>query len=196
MLAGLILGLAAPLLGQDAAWYSRVVERDLTGDGQREILEVRAVGETSDDLTITFRVIADGRDIYATEWDSRAYFTDDDSGDAERRDAQVRSALAEFFDRGFAPVTHTHPFMGTPLPEAWRPNPESDDPREWIARELRAAGRGDVDAAAVTAIWDEMVGRGALGFSFSTGGQERRRIAWSPRLGRFLVIWSCCEPGA
>ncbi len=111
---------------------------------------------------------------------------------AERRDARVRSALAEFFDRGFATVVHTHPFMGTPLPEAWRHPPDSDDPREWIALELRAAVRGDVDAEAVTAIWDEMVGQESLGFSLSTGGQERRRIAWSPRLGRFLVIWSCC----
>ena len=194
ILCGFAIGMTSPMTGQDAAWYSRVVERDLTGNGAREILEVRAVGDSSDNLTITFRVIADGREIYAHEWHSRTYFAQDGPADAERRDSRIRSALGEFFDGGFDPVTHTHPFMGRPLPAVWRPNPESDDPREWIARELGAAGRGPVDSAEVNAIWDEMVDVETLGFSFSTGGEDRQRIAWSRRSARFFVIWSCCEP--
>jgi hypothetical protein len=194
ILCGLAIGMTSPLVGQDATWFSRVVERDLTGDGTREILEVRAVGDSSDNLTITFRILADGREIYTHEWHSRAYLGPDVPTDTERRDARVRSALGEFFDRGFDPVTPTHPFMGRPLPAMWRPNPESDDPREWIARALAAEERGTADPAEVNAVWDEMIGRQTLGFGFSTGGEDRRRIAWSPRHGRFFVIWSCCEP--
>ena len=197
ILCGFAIGMTSPLAGQEATWYSRVVERDLTGDGAREILEVRAAGDSSDNLTITFRIMTDGREIYTYQWHSRAYFDQDGPPDAmssERRDARVRSALAEFFDRGFDPVTHTHPFMGRPLPPVWRPNPESDDPRQWIARELGAAGRGVVDPSEVNAIWDEMVEGETLGFSFSTGGEDRQRIAWSRRSEQFFVIWSCCEP--
>lgn len=192
ILGGLAMGMTSPSAGQDAAWYSRVVERDLTGDGTREVLEVRAVGDSSDSLTVTFRILADGREIYAHEWPSRAYFGED-PGEEERRDAHVRSALARFFDRGFETVTNTHPFMGAPLPATWRPSPQSDDPRQWIARALDESGAGTGDLAEVQAIWDEMVERGTLGFAFSTGGEDRRRIAWSPRRGRFFVIWSCCE---
>jgi hypothetical protein len=207
----------APRVESPAAesWYRAVEARDLTGDGVPETLAVAAEGTHLDSLRITFTISSGGRVLYEESWWSAWYFVYDaplDSIPEARKRARILGHLEEFFEPGaFGALAGPPP--GAPGVSATAPG---DEPLDHISAQLRAPAlrdslaRAGVDSATAAlraeqeayaggawhsdarATWREMYERAPTTFTFFSGGEHTRTIAWSGRHWRFFTVESCC----
>lgn len=214
----LALSLAAPCgspahVASDSTWFAQTYSVDVTADGVPDSLLLRAFGARIDSLCVEFSVVVDDtvrfRDFWLTDW----YFIyDGPVGDLDSATVwdRVQDQLTSFFDRDqFGELDAPSSVWGVPLADG-------AEPREHVlwdytfqhARDsllaqgvdsARAAGmarlqawNGPHDSTAVRAIWDDMKAHPPLTFTFFSGGEHTRTIAWSRLERRFLVVFSCC----
>ena len=166
-----------------------------------------------DSLRITLTIRSRGRRIYRAVWLSTWYFEYDapiNSIPESRKHSVVLKHLREVLSPGsFGRLDVTR------VPQEWSPKNE-DDPRNEIAFHLnydRAldslrrtridsveaeqgarsyARRAPVDSARVRAAWADIVRHRPVAFTYFSGGEATQTIAWSSRLGRFVVVFACC----
>ncbi len=210
---GAFVSVAAAMLLPSAAtgqvWLQKEVVRDLTGDGAPDTLQLTAVGRQSDSLTISLVIRVAGRVAYRDTWKSIYYFQYDLPIHTLRRvyiDSLVRAELNGFFSpESFQPPDTQH------LVES--ADEDEHGARSHIAREMkqgrylrehgiardqlstsdyRAIDRITVDSGEVNAIANDILRHTKLAFTYFSGGEDTRTIAWSTLKRRFYVIWGCC----
>ena len=158
------------------------VQRDLTGDGVREVLTLTGAGPAIDDLQVTFTVQSAGRVLYSVTWRlTRRSF------DPRRRisDAELRSRLNEYGRWFFADsrfmspggyvewLRHTARLHIAAIPEV-------------ISHEMSS------DASRARTTWEQMQAAGVTLFQFSSGGDGITAIGWSATDQRFYRLLECC----
>jgi hypothetical protein len=197
----------------DSVWYRATDVHALTGDKVLDTLTLIAMGTRVDSLRITLTIRSRGRRIYKATWLSTWYFEYDapiDSIPEPRKRSVVFTHLKEIFSpENYGPLDITG------IAQDWSPKNE-DDPRSEMAfhlsydraldslRRIRIdsaeaeerarnyARQAPVDSARVRAAWAEMVHRRPVAFTYFSGGEATQTIVWSPRLGRFVVVFACC----
>jgi len=199
------------LQARDSLWYRAVHARDVTGDGIPDTLILEATGRRVDSLEVTLNIRSQGRRLYHERWLSTYYFAYDaptDSIPESTRRTQVFRHLSEFFSpERFSPLTTAG--------GSWKPR-DDQDPRSAIAFDIkyrrardsltrahtqpdsvgsiasRHAWSAPFDTSYVLRIWQELATTRRVTFTFFSGGEYTRTIVWSPILGRFVVVFSCC----
>jgi hypothetical protein len=183
-LTALLLALSA---GRDTTIMLGQAERDLTGDGKPEVLQLVGTGKTVDSLDVVLSISSNGAILYRTRL---APITRRVGFDADRRmrsRPEHRAFLAQFGGWFF----HKDKFL--PVAEfiaAWRtqaPGRLAEVP-ENIARD----GGFLPDSARAQSIWREIQDAAVTIFEFSAGGDAVTALGWSARTGRFYRLIECC----
>lgn len=163
-----------------SVWYEKATERDLTGDGRPETLLLRALGSAPDSLIIRFTIEGTGGTLYRAQWLSSWYFfyypEPLDSIPRETVERTVRRHLEEFLSPDKFRRVRDEPGL----------TPEERELGDAYALDYYA-GRARADS-----ILQEMLDRNVPTFTYFSGYELIRTIAWSPSKGRFYVILECC----
>jgi hypothetical protein len=171
---------SAASLQRDTTVVLGRVERDLTGDGELEILRVVGVGPTIYDLGVTFTVESAGKTIY--RYDMRR-MTRTANRHVKSR-AQYRAWIKEFGRSFFLEKK----FM--------RPQEYVDYLRRHARRHIadipNRIDQQASDAVTGSVVWEEMQNSPITIFTFSPGGDTIEAIGWNVRAGRFYSLLSCC----
>jgi hypothetical protein len=161
-------------------------QRDLTGDGIAESLQVIGVGPTVDSLELTFTIESSGELIYRRRLAPMTRAIGFDAGLRTMSEAEHRARLQEFGAWFFGDSKFQAPaafveFLRNSAPRgvAAIPNVISRD-------------RPPNDTASGAEIWREILASQATVFSFSPGGDEIVAIAWNSRARRFYRLIECC----
>ena len=162
------------------------VERDLTGDGQPEILRVVGVGPTIDNLDLTFTIESAGRTIYRSRLAPLTRTAGCDAGRHVVSAEEHRARIEEFGAWFFAEEKFQRPaeFVDSLRVHARGRVAEIPDV---IARDREAS-----DIAAGSVIWQEIQNSLVTIFTFSPGGDSIVAIGWNARAGRFYRLLECC----
>ena len=171
-----------------APWWDKTIARDLTGDGRPESLRLMAYGQRPESLRVTLSISSvDHAVLYTISWPSAGYFAHEgpiDSISHSRLAAQVREELSGFFsDDAFGTVGVV----------------DSGDAVETIGHQVCVKFSNDAfiaDSACpdtlARPLWKEMRRLRTVTFSFGSGGEVSRTIAWSVPMRRFLEVFACC----
>ena len=180
LLAAVLLMPAGP---RDTTITFGIVTRDLTGDTIPEVITLRAVGQTIDDLAVSFTIGSSGRTLYTRTWRlTRANY----DGGGRPTEAEHRARLSEYGKWFFGDTK----FM----------SPES------LLAKLRSSARLRVplipevishqmtrpDSARARMIWEQMQSAGITIFEFSPGGDAVMSIGWSATDRQFYNLVECC----
>ncbi len=161
------------------------VERDVTGDGKPEILQVVATGPI-ENLDPVFTIQSAGRTIYTYKLLPLTPTVGFDGGKRAISLAQHKARLEEFgswfFDAG----------------KFQRPSEFVEDLR--VSARLHvpeipntiAGDQSSSETRTGTEIWDEILNSRVTIFTFSPGGDLIVPIGWSERAGRFYILMNCC----
>jgi hypothetical protein len=194
-----------------------MAERDLTGDGQPELLRLVGIGRSIDSLDVTFSIESAGRTVYRAQL---APITRTVGFDRSRRRlsrAQHRKHLAEFGKWFFAAAKFKRP---PEFVKSWReqapgrlaevPNVIARDRKTSIivdsliapghssieakrkAQSLARSPASPTDSIRAVATWNEIQDSGVTLFEFSAGGDNVTAIGWSARDRRFYRLLECC----
>ena len=157
-LAGALL--VAPV-SADTTIALGIVTRDLTGDTTPEVITLTGVGQTIDDLTVSFTIRSSGHTLYTKTWHlTRARY----DGGRRPTDAEHRASLREYGKWFFDDSKFMSP--------------------ERFVSELRSSARLHIplipevishqmtprDSSRARMIWDQMQTAGITIFEFSPGG--------------------------
>ena len=155
-------------------------ERDLTGDGQPEILRVVGVGPTIYDLGVTFTIESAGKTIYRYDMHRMTRTAD---GSVKSR-AQYRAWIKGFGQSFFIEKHFMRPQEYVEYLRAHA--------RLHIAEIPNLIDRQASHTVPGTVIWEEMLNSPITIFTFSPGGDTIEAIGWHARAGRFYSLLSCC----
>jgi hypothetical protein len=187
MLSLLVTLIASVTVQSDTSVILGTVQRDLTGDGNSEILRLVGVGPTPDSLHVTFSIESSGRIIYQLALAPLTRTVGFDAGRRRLSTAEHRQRLREFGSWFFDEPKFKQPsaflrslYDSAPLHVAEIP--------AVIARD----GGFPSDSSRGAAIWSEIQQRGVPIFEFSPGGDAWFAVAWSERDGRFYRLVECC----
>ncbi len=184
MLLAVLLGLfASPATAADTTVNFGVVQRDLTGDGVPESLSLTGVGNTLDNLAVTFVIRASGQALYTRSWRlTRARF------DPRHRisDAELRTRLRDYGRSFFDASKFTTP----PAFLSWL----AQSARLRIAEipGVMARDMTHPDSVRAAGLWQDMQAAAITIFSFSPGGDFVTAIGWSAADTRFYHLFECC----
>jgi hypothetical protein len=213
----LTVGLLALPAPPDTTVVLGLLERDLTGDGQLEVLRLQGVGESTDSLTVTFTIEAGDRVLYRA---SHLPVTKTVGYDAGRRLLSAEEhadRLAEYGAFFFADEKFQSPEQ---FVEDWLMNgrhhvlliPEviaRDARRQVVIDSLVSEGQeletatqgswrllGDTNSPEALArgegVWMSIQRSRMTVFEYSPGGDSVIPIAWSEAEGRFYRLVECC----
>ena len=183
-LAALFLALSAQ---PDTTVVLGRADRDLTGDGKPEVLQLVGTGKTIDSLEVVFSISSEGAILYRTRL---APITRRVGFDADRRmrsRPEQRAFLAQFGGWFF----HKDKFLKpSEFTSAWKSQAPGRlaDVLENIARD----GGFFPDSARAQSIWREIQDTGVTIFEFSAGGDAVTALGWSARTRRFYRLIECC----
>lgn len=194
-----------------------MVERDVTGDGRPEVLRLVGVGESVDNLDVTFSIEFSGRIVFQTPLSPMSKTVGVGAGRRELSSSEHRARLKEFSDWFFGDAKFKRP---DEFVAEWRRQAPAHVPRipEVIDRDRRyqlavesliatgysraeaerrapsllGGGGAADDSARAVGIWQEMQSTGVTVFEFSPGGDGLTAIAWSVRDQRFYRLVACC----
>ena len=180
-------GAPIPVDARSDPWWEHTVARDLTGDGRAETLRLVARGYRPESLKVTFSITAVDSVLYTLSWPSDGYFAYEgpiESIPPSRLAERTRSALSRFLnDDAFGTTAEV----------------DSGEAVETISHQLCvtfANGTYATDPSCldtlVRPLWQDMVRRNVVTFSFGSGGEVSRTIVWSTRMRRFLEVFACC----
>jgi hypothetical protein len=200
-------------LQADTAVVLGIAERDLTGDGLPEVLQLLGTGKSVDSLYVTFSIQSSGQVIYRAQlWP----LTRTTGFGAARRQLSVpehRTRLNEFAawffgDSKFLPaqdfvaeVTSWGTRFAQGIPEVIARDHRAQfvdsltalgHPRAEAERRSRSLHTGSWDAAIGARIWQSIQESNVTVFVYSLGGDRVQAIAWSNRDGRFYQLVECC----
>ena len=161
------------------------VERDVTGDGKPEILQVAATGPI-ENLDPVFTIQSAGRTIYSYKLAPLTLTVGLDGGKRAISLEQHKARLEEFGKSFF----DARKFQ--------RPAEFVDDRR--VSARLHVSAIPNVIASDQSAsetrdgaeIWNEILNSQVTIFRFSPGGDLIVAIGWSERAGRFYRLMDCC----
>lgn len=194
-----------------------MAERDLTGDGQPEVLKLVGDGRSVDSLDVTFSIESAGVTVYRTRLAPMTRTVG--FGRSRRRlsRAQYREQRAEFGKWFFGPTKFKRPpeFMKTWGGQASgrvaqipgviardRKFSTSVDSLVALGRSPMEAERtaqsvvlhsvSAADSIRAVATWKEIQESGLTLFEYSAGGDHVTAIGWSARDRRFYRLVECC----
>ena len=161
-------------------------ERDLTGDGKPEILRVVGVGQTMDDLGVTFTIESGGRTIYRSDMGrlrrTAGYDGNRQGLSPQQHRERLRDFEAFFFEaKKFESPAEFVKSLGRMSRLAVAEIPHV------IERD-----RDVSDSVAGSVIWQEISSAPVTIFSFSPGGDRVEAIGWNARARRFYRLVECC----
>ena len=162
------------------------VERDLTGDGEPEILRVVGVGSTTDNLALTFTIESAGRTIYRFGLAPLTRTVGFDAGRHVVSAEEHRARVMEFGRWFFAEEKFQRPAEFLESLRRSARGRVAEIP-EVIARDRQAS-----DTRAGTVIWQEILESRATIFTFSPCGDAIVPIGWSAQADRFYRLLECC----
>jgi hypothetical protein len=163
-----------------------LVERDLTGDGELEILRVVGVGPTTDNLAVTFTIESAGRTIYRFELAPLTRTVGFDAGRHVVSAEEHRARIKEFGRWFFAEEKFQRPAEFLEGLRGSARGRVAEIP-EVIARDRQAS-----DTRAGSVIWQELLESGVTIFTFSPGGDTIVAVGWSAQADRFYRLLECC----
>ena len=184
-LAGLLV--LASTLQADTVVRLGSIERDLTGDGRPEIMQVIGKGRAIDSLDVTFSIESAGRVVFQMQLAPLSRNAGIDSGRRSLYVAELRTRLNEFgpwffdFRKFLRPdefvdgLRRSGPGHAARIPDV-------------IARD----GGFPNDLPRAHAVWEEIQKNSVTVFQFSPGGDSVTAIAWSTRDRRFYRLLECC----
>ena len=194
-----------------------MAERDLTGDGQPEMLRLIGIRRSVDSLDVTLSIESDGRTVYRVRLAPMTRTVGFDRGRRTLSRAQYRKHLAEFGKWFFAPTKFKRP---SEFVKSWReqaprslaevPNVIARDRKasltvdslvalghspieaKRIAQSVILGTMSSADSTRAVATWNEIQESGVTLFEFSAGGDNVTAIGWSRRDRRFYRLLECC----
>jgi hypothetical protein len=161
------------------------VERDVTGDGKPEILQVVATGPI-ENLAPVFTIQSGGKTIYSYKLAPLTLTVGFDGGkrtiSLEEHKTRLKEFGSWFFDAGKfqRPSEFVKELGGTARLHA------PDIPKSIAGDQLPSETRTGIE------IWDEILKSRATIFTFSPGGDLIVAIGWRERSGRFYRLMDCC----
>jgi hypothetical protein len=193
-----------------------MTERDLTGDGQPEMVRLVGVGRSVDSLDVTLSIESAGATVYRARLFPMTRTVGFDRGRRRLSRAQHRQRLAEFGKWFFGPTKFKRPpeFVKTwggqasgriaRIPSviardrkfsttvdslvALGSSPiEAERAAQSVFRSVSAA-----DSIRAVATWEEIQESGVTLFQYSAGGDHVTAIGWSARDRRFYRLVECC----
>jgi hypothetical protein len=172
-----------------------MVERDLTGDGQPEVLRLTGVGQSMDSLDVTFVIESSGDTLYREQLEPLTTVVGFDAGRRKLSPSEHRAQLDEFDDW----FLDTAKFM---RPEefverlrrsaAWHIAEIPDVIARDRRRQASSLPGARLDSAEAVDVWNEIQSSGVTVFRYSPGGDGTTAIAWSVRDRRFYRLLECC----
>ena len=194
----------------DSLWFVRTLVRDLTGDGTPDTLALRAFGQRSDSLTISFTITSGGAEVFRESWGS-SYELIDPPLPPNPPLAAVDSLMRKRLEAEFTNV-HVEDFDKSAFASAWTPGGDNcqGDPRDCISWNQRYTQSGGpkpsedpsvyyrrlrampFDTAEVEAIAADMLQNTKSQITLSYGYETTTTIAWSTKAHRFFTLNSCC----
>jgi hypothetical protein len=181
-----LLTVSIVALQAETAIVLGMIERDLTGDGNPEILRVDGTGRTTDNLAVTFTIESAGRVVYQFELAPLTRTVGFDAGRRVISADEHRARIKEFGGWFFAAEKFQRPAQFVESLRGSAPATVAQIP-EVIARYQEAA-----DARAASVIWQEILESRVTVFTFSPGGDEIVAIGWSAQARRFYRLLECC----
>lgn len=164
-------------------WFQRAEYRDLTGDGRIDTLLLTATGTRPESLHVQFTIRSAGRTVYEETWSSAYYFAYDAPVESIPT-VRVRSAVSRHLGRFFAAESFGR-LSSADSAEAFDILPYE------VCGDSVARGPG-CPARVIARTWRDLLASARVTFTFFSGGEYTRTIAWSRRARRFYVVFSCC----
>jgi hypothetical protein len=180
---------------KDSVIVLGTVERDLTGDGQPEILRLTAVGRPADSLDVTFVIESAGYTLFREQLRPLTRSVGFDAGRRKLSPAEYRTRLDEFDDWFFGPRKFMQPEEYVEKLRRSAPGSIAEIPdviARARARQIPSEVSAPLDSAGAAALWDEIRQSGVTVFNYSRGGDATTAIAWSARDRRFYPLLECC----
>lgn len=191
-----------------------IVERDLTGDGMPEVLQLLGTGKSVDSLDVTFSIQSSGQVVYRAQLWPLTRTTGFGAARRQLSAPEHRTRLNEFVawffgDSKFLPaqdfvaeVTSWGTRFAQGIPEVIARDHRAQfvvdslaalgHPRAEAERRSRSLDTGSLDAAIGARIWQSIQESNVTVFVFSLGGDRVQAIAWSNRHRRFYQLVGCC----
>ena len=161
------------------------VERDLTGDGQPEILRLAGAGPI-DNLSVTLTIEAAGRTLYRFELPPLTRTVGFDAGRRVISADEHRERVKRFGPWFFGDDRFQRPDAFVAALRTAAPGRLAEIP-EVIARDGPLSS-----TAAASMIWQDIQTAAVTIFTFSPGGDEVVAIAWHAGTARFYRLLECC----
>ena len=177
----------ASTLQADTVVRLGTMERDLTGDGQPEIMRLIGNGRTIDSLAVTFSIESAGRLIFQMQLAPLSRTVGFDNGRRRLSAAELRTRLNTFGPWFFDSRKFVSPDQFVDGLRRSGPGHVERIP-DVIARD----GEYRNDLPRAKAVWEEIQKNAVTIFQFSPGGDSVIAIAWSARDQRFYRLLECC----
>lgn len=175
-------------LQPDANLVLGVIEKDLTGDGQPEILRLVGVERAVDHVDVTLTIESPGRILFRFQLAPLTRTVGYDAGRVKISAEEYLVRLKEFPSWFFAKDKfHTADQFVEYLRAIAPAGGRSTEIPDVIDRQ-----RTQDDARDASEIWDEILKSPGVNFTFSPGGDAVYAIGWSERAGRFYPLLECC----
>lgn len=172
-----------------------MVERDLTGDGQPEVLRLTGVGQSTDSLDVTFVIESSGDTLFRERLVPLTRTVGFDAGRRKLSPSEHRTRLDEFDDWFFGAAKFTRPEEFVEKLRRSAPGSIGEIP-DVIARDRRRQASSlpgaRLDSAEAVDVWKEIQSSGVTVFNYSPGGDAVTAIGWSARDRRFYRLLECC----
>lgn len=164
---------------------------DLTGEGEPEVLQLIGVGESLDNLEVTFLITSSDDTLYNRRLRSLTRTIGFDAGRRVLTEAEHRKFIEQYESFFFASSKFRTPdeFMEKLLQGGRAGATMIEDIPDVIAAQRKNAGGDDSGAKRV---WEDIKTSGVLTFQYSGGGDAVTAIAWSQLDQRFYHLWHCC----
>ncbi len=182
-------------------WSDRK-DHDLTGDGNSELLSVRAFGPAYDSLLVVFEIQGpDGRLLYRDRWSSERYFAYDYR--AGKADTTVSRIVLGHLNRLLSDSSLIAASEKGPRGMIDTMAIRYDLAESQVRKEHQLEDTSTLSTAMFNEI-EEVVPRvGEVGriadevkplprFIYFAGGELTYTLAWSESLQRFIRVFSCC----
>jgi hypothetical protein len=171
------------------------VERDLTGDGQPEVMRLTGVGQSTDSLDVTFLIESAGDTLFREQLRPLTTSVGFDAGRRRLSPSEHRAQLDEFDDWFLDSAKFMRPEEFVERLRRSAAGHIAEIPNV-IARDRRRQASflpgARLDSAEAVDVWNEIQSSGVTVFRYSPGGDGTTAIAWSVRDRRFYRLLECC----
>jgi hypothetical protein len=179
--------LLASSIGRDTTVVLGRLERDLTGDGKPEVLQLVGIGKTIDSLDVALSISSGGKILYRRSLAPITRRTGFDADGRMRSHVEQGKFLAQFGGWFFHKDKFVRP---AEFISAWRS--QAPDRLAEVPKNIARDGGFFADSARGQAIWREIQDAAVTIFEFSPGGDAVTALGWSAQNRRFYSLIECC----